>query len=125
MTFTGAMSPALWSRVRERTHEMLQALAPKAVMVAAQILDNDTTSDKVRLDAARLVLDRAGYVAPKAAEASTGATKALHEMTREELAERAARLNKEISERSIQVIDDTDSDTSEAQELTEPSPNTA
>ena len=44
------------------------ALASKAVAVLASIIDDETAAPKLRLDAAKTVLDRAGYIAPKAAE---------------------------------------------------------
>jgi hypothetical protein len=103
---TQVTTPAMLDEVRRRTGDLLQHLAPRAVMVAAELMESTTASDKIRLDASRLVLDRAGYIAPKAAEAHTGAEKALHEMTREELAERAQRLQKEISERATVIVND-------------------
>ena len=104
-------TPAIMDAIRERTGQMLQQLAPRAVMVAAELMESDTATDKIRLDASRLVLDRAGYIAPKAPEAQQIGEKALHEMTRQELAERAARLQKEISDRAAPVIDAAISDT--------------
>ena len=44
------------------------ALASKAVEVLLGILDDKTAAPKLRLDAAKTVLDRAGYIAPKAEE---------------------------------------------------------
>ena len=43
-------------------------LATKAVEVLQGILEDDTAAPKLRLDAAKTVLDRAGYIAPKAEE---------------------------------------------------------
>ncbi len=44
------------------------ALAAKAVEVLEGILDDKNAPPKLRLDAAKTVLDRAGYIAPKSEE---------------------------------------------------------
>ena len=52
------------------------ALASKAVAVLEGIIDDDTAAPKLRLDAAKTVLDRAGYIAPKAPESPKPASEA-------------------------------------------------
>ena len=44
------------------------ALASKAIEVLKGIIDDETAAPKLRLDAAKTVLDRSGFIAPKAAE---------------------------------------------------------
>ncbi|MEP3248055.1 MAG: hypothetical protein ABJN40_05950 [Sneathiella sp.] len=120
MTFRDAMNEAGYSdkttisavntevfqdALREGTKQSLESLSLYAVKVAGEILASKTATDKARLDAARLVLDRAGYVAPKAPEASKPGEKSLHELSRQELADRAERLQNEIADRSKLVID--------------------
>jgi phage terminase small subunit len=87
--------------VRER----LVASAPMALRVIEMLMNNDTISPKVRLDAAKALLDRAGFVAPRPRnEAQTG-DKALHEMSFDELREMAAKLEDEIAGRAKEVSD--------------------
>ena len=46
------------------------SLASKAVDVLRAIIDDESAPPKLRLDAAKTVLDRAGFIAPKAEERS-------------------------------------------------------
>ena len=63
------------------------ALASKAVAVLAGIIDDDTAAPKLRLDASKTILDRAGYIAPKAPESPKPASEgdALDAMNLEQL----------------------------------------
>lgn len=61
------------------------SLAAKAVQVLKDILEDEDASPRLRLDAAKTVLDRAGYVPPKAEEQDYSAEKDLTEMTVQEL----------------------------------------
>lgn len=60
-------------------------LAGLALGVVRGILEDKTMEPKIRLDAAKVALDRGGYVAPKAADASTDGLRELHEMSVSEL----------------------------------------
>lgn len=60
-------------------------LAGLALGVVRGILEDPTMEPKIRLDAAKVALDRGGYVAPKAADASTDGLRELHEMSVDEL----------------------------------------
>lgn len=60
-------------------------LANLAVSVLHQILSDPKANGKLRLDAAKTVLDRAGHVAPKAIEQAQEGRKSLAEMSFEEL----------------------------------------
>ena len=71
-------------------------MAPAAVEVLASLMDDEDASPKIRLDAAKTILDRAGFVPPKALEAPTVGEKSLHEMSRDELATRVHQLQSEI-----------------------------
>jgi hypothetical protein len=61
-------------------------------------------SPPIRLGAAKTLLDRAGYIAPKAKDESVDRAKALNEMTTEELRAAADRLDAEIANRAKHVI---------------------
>jgi hypothetical protein len=71
-----------------RSERIESELASLAVDVLHQLLADEATPEKVRLDAAKAVLDRAGH-GPRRASAEPGA-RPLSEMTIEEL-ERIAR----------------------------------
>ena len=105
MTPRVAITPAMRDEIRTLTGHQLSEAAPIAVKTLLAMVADEDKPDRIRIDAAKTILDRAGYVAPKAADAPSGAEKALHEMTRDELAERADRLQKEISERATLVVD--------------------
>lgn len=87
-------------------------LAAKAVAVLETVLDDEEAHPKLRVEAAKTILDRAGFIAPKASEPEAPFDgKPLHEMTITELqefidrgeAQRAVRGRaKEDSERSKQ-----------------------
>ena len=63
-------------------------------------MQNETVSPKVRLDGAKILLERAGHVAPRPTlPADTGETP-LHEMTTDELRALAGRLEDEIAGRA-------------------------
>lgn len=62
-----------------------------------------STSDRVRVDAAKAILDRAGFVAPRATLQDPKAEKALTEMSLEELKTLAARLEDELAGRARPV----------------------
>ena len=70
-------------------------LSVKAINRLSQILDDDTAEPKIWLDAAKVVLDRGGFVAPKAAEASSGSLKDMNEMSIDELNELLSKLKSE------------------------------
>lgn len=93
---------ALQSEVRRN----LVADAPMARRVIVEIANNAEISPKVRLDAAKILLERAGHVAPRAA-AEKPADQPLHEMTTDQLRELAGRLEDEIAGRAKVISADT------------------
>ena len=70
-----------------------------------QILGSDDTEPKLWLDAAKVVLDRGGFVAPKAADASSNSLKELNEMSVDELTAYLVKAKSEAAQRAIPVID--------------------
>jgi phage terminase small subunit len=87
--------------------------APMARRVTVEIAQNEDISPKVRLDAAKTLLDRAGHVAPRPRSEDDRTQTPLHEMTTDELRELATRLEgeiagraKEIAPTSSDVVDD-------------------
>ena len=77
--------------------------APIALGVVYEILRDTKAGTKVRLDAAKLLLDRAGHIAPRARQVDDGAGKSLNEMSIEELRETQDRLQSEILSRAKTV----------------------
>lgn len=75
---------------REQSRLIGGTLASKAVEVVHRILHDDALAgsvagQKLQLEAAKTVLDRAGHIAPKASEPDMIGDKPLNEMTVEEL----------------------------------------
>jgi phage terminase small subunit len=79
-------------------------LSTLALGVVRGILEDPTMEPKIRLDAAKVALDRGGYVAPKAADASNDGLRELHEMSVDELQRFIDRAKSERAN-SAQVID--------------------
>lgn len=69
--------------------QLIGKLAPIALNVLDACLSDE--NPKIRIEAAKTVMDRAGFIAPKAVENKEIFTKSLAEMTRAELADAAAR----------------------------------
>ena len=65
--------------------DKLAMMAPAALSVLSDLMDDEETSPKNLLDAEKIILDRAGFVPPKASVAPTVGEKALHQITRVEL----------------------------------------
>lgn len=95
-------SPSVMAEIRARTGKHLQGLAPRALEVVAQLMDSGQT-ERIRLEAAKTILDRSGFIAPKATDGAENRDKELHQMSREELQARAARLQNEIEDRAKPV----------------------
>ncbi len=80
----------------------LDAGAPKALKIVQGLLEDPKVSAKVRADIGFKWLDRAGYVAPRAA-APKGLDIPLHEMSVNDLRDLAAQLGAEIADRATVV----------------------
>jgi short-subunit dehydrogenase involved in D-alanine esterification of teichoic acids len=92
-----AITPAMQAHLRQLMVEKLAAMAPAALVVLNDLMDDEDASPKIRLDAAKTILDRAGFVPPKASDAPTVGEKSLHEMSRDELAARVRQIQGEIA----------------------------
>jgi hypothetical protein len=74
--------------------------APLARNLLRQYVKDESINPKIRLDAARTLLDRAGHIAPKAKDPSAGHDKPLHEMSLEELRALVDRYEAELTGRA-------------------------
>ena len=92
-----AITPAMQAHLRQLMVDKLATMAPAVVNVLSGLMDDVDASPKIRLDAAKTILDRAGFVPPKAPDAPSVGEKSLHEMNGSELAERVRQLQGEIA----------------------------
>jgi phage terminase small subunit len=104
-------SPAVRAAIHEAVaHQLVTRSAPLALKVLNDIAADETAPKGVRVDAARTLLDRAGYVAPRASEAVKG-EKPLSERTPEELRAFIAQLESTLADKAKVVhgtrVDDT------------------
>lgn len=77
--------PAIIEAIRGAMHSHLQTVsAPLALKTLESVVRNEKSGERIRVDAAKILLDRAGY-APKAQSDSDHAPKQLADMSAEEL----------------------------------------
>ena len=88
-------TPHVIAALQQELRRQLVAAAPMALSVIVAILRNEALNPKVRLDAAKTLLDRAGHIAPRAEAPETGLPQNLHEMSLTELRELASKLRGE------------------------------
>lgn len=74
-------------------------LAAKAVEVLEQVIDDASAPQKLRVEAAKTILDRSGIIAPRAPEAPDLKPKRLSEMSIAELEESVAQMRAQQVER--------------------------
>lgn len=86
MGYRWLRDPQVTEMVRDAMNDRLKALGPQAVRVVEQILLSEDAGLQLRLQAARDVLDRLGWVPPKRPEPVANAgVRALEEYSLEEL----------------------------------------
>jgi hypothetical protein len=101
-----SQSPAMLAAVHVEIGRRLVAGAPLALKTLQDLCNlqqTDTATLRIKLDAAKTLLDRAGHIAPKARDSGDGATKQTHEMSLDELRDRRAALEREIQARAVPV----------------------
>jgi phage terminase small subunit len=84
---------------------LLTKAAPAATRLLYDFMVDDTKADKIRLECAKTILDRAGFIAPKASENNSLDRKSLIDMTAEELRQASQDILKELGDRSTVTID--------------------
>jgi phage terminase small subunit len=100
--------PHVAQAVARAVAQRLAMSVPMALAVIEELSSNKNISPKVRLDASKAILDRAGFVPPRAAANRIDEPeKSLHEMSLDELKALANRLDDELAGRAIDVSDAT------------------
>lgn len=81
--------------------------APAAVAYLVRLVKDEEASGKLRLEAAKALLDRAGFVAPKAADPERPGDKGLHDMSADQLKEFIGKAQNELANRATIVEGET------------------
>jgi hypothetical protein len=106
-TESGLRLPHVAHAVALAVHKRLVASAPMALAIIEELARN-ADSPKVRLDAAKTLMDRAGHVPPRVADIVRPYETPLNEMSVEELKALATRLEDEVVSRATVVSSVTD-----------------
>lgn len=96
-------APHVLAAIHSEVRRKLVAGAPIALSVIERLVKDDTTPPKIRLDAAKTLLDRAGHIAPRAIVDKATHELALHELSLGELRQLADKLEDELSGRARNV----------------------
>jgi|WetSurMetagenome_2_1015567.scaffolds.fasta_scaffold491022_1 phage terminase small subunit len=106
--------PEVLAAIHLETARRIHALAPAALATIDEVRSGVITEGaKVRLDAAKVLLDRAGHIAPRARALGDGTEKTLGEMSLDELKVEQERLQSEILARAKVVNAQPDDATSD------------
>jgi phage terminase small subunit len=95
--------PAIITAVHVAMARELAISAPVALRVLREFAGDAAVDKRIRLAAAKTLLDRAGWIAPKAVAASQGGVVPLNEMNMTQLRELADKLEGEIAGRAKEV----------------------
>ena len=98
--------PAVSQAIRaEMTRRLQDEDAPAARKLLRRFLEDEQCDKKLRVDCAKTLLSRGGYVDPKAIEAPAPGTKEPSEMSGKELDDMIDRLRTELRQRETKTID--------------------
>jgi hypothetical protein len=96
-------SPRITRRIEWRMRSVIRNdLAPKAIRLLGRLVDDEAAPARVRVQAARFILDRAGYVPPKAADVEVN-DKSIAAMPADELSALVNKLEGELASRAKDV----------------------
>jgi hypothetical protein len=96
-------APRVLAAIHTEVRRKLVAVAPIALAVIERLVKDDTTPPKIRLDAAKTLLDRAGHIAPRAIVDKATHELSLHELSIGELRQLADRLEGELAGRAKDI----------------------
>jgi len=105
--------PTIQAAIEQELRRRLAGeLAPLAFRFLEAVLRDKEAKfgERVRLDAAKLLIDRAGYVPPRQSESTAGEAKEPEQMTTQELHDLVIRLDQEIMDRAVVVPSEQDID---------------
>ncbi len=97
--------PEIAMAIARAARPRLARMVPLALGTLEHLAEH-AISEKVKLDASKAILDRAGLVPPKAQEDRSAIEPPLHEMSSDELRARAARLEDELAGRAKPISAD-------------------
>lgn len=98
--------PAVSAAIKaEMTRRLQDEDAPAARKLLRRFLEDEQCDKKLRVDCAKTLLSRGGYVDPKAIEAPAPGTKDPSEMTGAELDQMIDRMRTELRQRESKAID--------------------
>lgn len=101
-----AKHPGVSAAIRaEMTRRLQDEDAPAARKLLRRFLEDEECDKKLRVDCAKTLLSRGGYVEPKAIEAPAPGTKDPSEMTGAELDQMIDRMRTELRQRESKAID--------------------
>jgi phage terminase small subunit len=111
--------PHIQAAVQAGVRHALALDAPLARRVLVDLAQDAHMNPKIRLDAAKTLLDRAGHVAPRPTTDKSAEHQALHEMSIEQLRALADRLESELADRAkpVEPADSAQSDAEQAPAL--------
>lgn len=101
--YTAARLPHVQAALHAEVQTALRRAAPIALKVLLGIISDDKVSPRVRVDAAKTVLDRAGHQAPK--DGAADLDKPLSDMSPDELRAYVDRAQRELSDRAKPIIE--------------------
>jgi phage terminase small subunit len=96
--------PHVLAAVDDAMKTALAQDAPAARHLLRQYVTDPKMNPKIRLDAAKTLLDRSGHIAPKARDERAEREKSLHEMSADELRAMVDRLETEVANRAMPVL---------------------
>lgn len=98
--------PAVSAAIKaEMTRRLQDEDAPAARKLLRRFVDDEQCDKKLRVDCAKTLLSRGGYVEPKAADPAPPGTKEPSEMSGKELDDMIDRLRTELRQRESKAID--------------------
>lgn len=101
-----AKHPLVSAAIRaELTRRLQDEDAPAARKLLRRFLEDEEADKKLRVDCAKTLLSRGGYVEPKAIEAPAPGTKDPSEMSGQELDAMIDRMRTELRQRETKAID--------------------
>lgn len=104
-------SPKFQSAVTGAVRRFLYTeAAPAAINLIYEFMMDSKLEPKLRLACAKTIADRAGFIAPKAKDNSALEAKSLVDMTADEMREMASRIQRELSDRSVVVLNNAPAD---------------